>query len=364
MKVLVLADASAWHTERYVSELRRQCHTVFLVSMQQGVQVDYQLIPSRYGEALSYFSHVSTLKALLDELKPDVVNAHFASAYGVMAARCRRRFGDCGALWALTVWGSDILVSPGKSYLHKRRVRYALDSADVILADSTYLAQETAVLTNKPVEVVLWGIERRYCADDATLKSRAQALHSKGANGILKLFMPRPHRALYENDALLLAIAALLQSGRATVTINARGDLYQSFMRRSEALGVSDCITAYQPCARDEYLNVLQGHDIYLSAARSDSSPVSQIESQAVGVFPVCAEHPGLSDLLPVEARQYCLYDRAEANGALQNIERLCEIDEERLFALLRANRDVVREKAIYEDNIAETVRAFEPLCL
>lgn len=360
MKALVLADASAWHTGRYISELRRQCHTVWLVSMQHGMKVNYQLTPSRYGEALSYFSHVSTLKALLDELKPDVVNSHFASAYGVMAARCRRRYGDCGALWALTVWGSDILVSPGKSYLHKRRVRYALDSADVILADSTYLAQETAGLTDKPVEVVLWGIERRHCADDGMLKSRAQAMRSRGANGRLKLFMPRPHRALYDNDTLLSAIAPLLQSGRSTVTINSTGELYQSFMRHAVALGVSDCVMAYQPCPRDEYLTLLQEHDIYLSASRSDSSPVSQIESQAVGVFPVCAEHPGLHDLLSASARQYSVFDREYTAGALGVIERLCGLNEERLFTLLRSNRDIVREKAIYENNITETVNILE----
>jgi len=360
MKTLVLADASAWHTERYVTELRRQGQTVFLGSLQRGAPVDCQLSPSKYGETLSYFASMPKVKALIDELRPEVVNAHFASAYGVLAARCRRRYGSGGALWVLTVWGSDILISPRKSYLHKKRVMYALDSADIILADSAYLAEKTAALTERPVAVILWGIERRYLADDETLRRRVSRMRQRRAEAQLKLLAPRPHRMLYANESLLEGIAPLLRSGQATLTVNSTGDLYESFMRRATALGVSASVTAYRPCSRAEYLKLLQEHDIYLSAATSDSSPVSLIEAQAVGVFPVCAEHPGLRELLSGEPQQYAIFSGARHGAVLETIAKLGSLAEERLLMLLRANRDVVRKTAIYEDNLATTIGLFD----
>ncbi len=360
MKLLVLADAEAWHTERYVTELRREGHEVYLFSLQAGKLVDFRLPSTKYGAALSHMSHVRRIKELIDKLQPDVINSHFASAYGVMAARCRRRFGDCGALWALTVWGSDMLVSPNKSYLHRRRVQYALASADIVVADSTFLAEETERLTDTPVKTILWGIEREYVATDDELMQKAHSIVAGRQGAPLRIFAPRPHRALYDNITLLTSFAPMLKYGQVTMTVNSTGELYESFIRRAKELGVKDSVTAYQPCSRDKYIALLRQHDFYLSAATSDSSPVSLIEAMAVGVFPICADYPGLNDLLVGEQRQFSIYDVDKGIQPETLVASVSKLEAGKRLELLRAQRDTVTKLALYEDNIRATVRLFE----
>ncbi len=360
MRILVIADAEAWHTKRYIVELRKQGHVAFLLSIQTSELVNCQLPLGRYGAAVSYMSHVKKLKAVIDEFRPDVVNAHFASAYGVMAARCRRRFGSCGAIWALTVWGSDILVSPAKSYLHRRRVQYALESADMILADSSYLSDKTAELTETPIEVILWGVERRYVADDAQLAHKAKLVCCVAQSRPLKLFAPRPHRELYANETLLHSIAPMLKSGEATLTVNSTGNLFDALMALAEGLGVRDTVSVYEPCNRDDYIDLLRGQDIYLSAATSDSSPVSLIEAMALGVFSVSAAHAGLGDLVLDDNAYYSQYDEALGIEALDVVKRILELSEGESKGVLFKSRDVVLQKAVYEENIRETVALFE----
>ena len=96
--------------------------------------LDVELTRSSLGDFASYAFLAPELRELIVSVKPDIINSHFATAYGYAAARCRRRFGDLNAAWALTVWGSDILVSPNKSPFHRRRVGYALSQAQLIVA--------------------------------------------------------------------------------------------------------------------------------------------------------------------------------------------------------------------------------------
>ncbi len=361
MKLLVLADAAAWHTERYVGELRNQGHTVYLVSLQTSALVDCQLPPSKYGEAVSYISHIKIIKKLIDEFKPDIINSHFASAYGVMAARCRRRFGDCGATWALTLWGSDILVSPNKSYLHRRRVQYALESADVLFADSTFLRKKTEALTETPVKTILWGVEQKYIATDNTLNDKAERIApatvlSARNSAPLKLLAPRPHRQLYNNEDLLVSVAQMLKSKQATLTINSTGELFDKFLERAKSLGVGDAITVYQPCDRGEYVALLKQHDFFLSAAVSDSSPVSLIEAMAVGVFPVCASHAGLSDLLYGERISQRVYESSTGARPQEIINSVIALKSSERLTLLKSHRSIVSQIGIYENNISATI--------
>jgi len=57
------------------------------------------------------------VKKIIDRFRPDVVNAHFLPNYGWMALRLGLR------PWVLSTWGSDVLVNPHRSALHRWRRR-------------------------------------------------------------------------------------------------------------------------------------------------------------------------------------------------------------------------------------------------
>ena len=54
LKIFVLADTRSFHTERYICELRRQGHSVFLASLERGRMHQYTLKSRGFVKQLHY----------------------------------------------------------------------------------------------------------------------------------------------------------------------------------------------------------------------------------------------------------------------------------------------------------------------
>lgn len=370
MKILLLADGSSSHIRRYLAELRRQDCEVTLASLQESDIVDVILRPSVLGTFASYLFLSRQTGELIKRLQPQVINAHFASAYGFAAARCRRRYGAGDTLWALTVWGSDILLNPQRSVLHRWRARTALAGADMTLADSSYLAGQVKALqedTDSPT-VIPWGVSREELAGLESVKSKADWSATKR----LTLIAPRPHNRPYRNDLILGGVASLLRQGKARLITCSQGDRLPEFKQLATQLAVSEAIEYYPTEGREEFLKRLGSAQVYLSAASSDSSPVSLIEAMGLGVTPLVASHPGVDDLFNSDTAELCQFDvSADSNGEIEieneietnlaeKLQTLITLSTERRQELLLVNRDMVARTAIYEDNIAQTLRCFQ----
>ncbi|MCH7878942.1 MAG: glycosyltransferase [candidate division Zixibacteria bacterium] len=356
MKILVLADGASSHTERYVRQLRVQGCEVVAASLEPGSVIDVALTRSALGDFASYALLAPELRELIVSEKPDIINSHFATAYGFAAARCRRRFGDLNAAWALTVWGSDILVSPNKSLFHRWRVRYALSQAQIIVADSTYLEEQTKLYTKGAVSVIPWGIEREYVGSDEALKEKSNAW----SDSVIRVMAPRPHERLYRNDLLLEGLAPLLRSSRIALTVSASGSMLGPFRKRANELEVNNNIAYYDTLARDEYIGLLKEHHVYASASSSDSSPVSMIEALALGVAPLMADHPGLNDFLDGPLKAPGLFDSAKPETVVEKLEALMAQSSAERLKMFIHNRNRVREMGVHEDNIIQTINLYQ----
>ena len=357
MKILALADGSSPHTARYVTELRRQGAEVFLASFQKGNLVD-RLIPTRSsGGWRMYYSARDAISDLIRESSPDIVNAHFASAYGYSAARCRKKYGAQNARWALTVWGSDVLISPQKSFLHKMRVRSALRRADIVLADSNYLADKARSLGAHTTQVIPWGIEKSELSDDRRLQAKADWR----SNEPLRALAPRPHRAPYNNESLLPPLAPLLKAGDIALETTMDGD-WEEFKAACERIGASGAVKFYPRASRADYLKRLSESQIMISASLSDSSPVSVIEALAVGTLPLVADIPGVREIIPDSLAGVCLYSLHNDGELPDRVNCLRAMSRDERLRLLQAGRDHVARVAVYEKNIAETLNCFETL--
>lgn len=356
MKILVLADGASSHTERYICQLKAQGCDVVTASLSQGDAVDVTLKRSRLGEFASYAFLAPELRELIESEAPDIVNSHFATAYGFAAARCRRRFGAQRAVWALTVWGSDILVSPKKSAFHRWRVRYALSQADIIFADSVFLKQQTEEFTENSVHVIPWGVERVYIGRDEYLGEKSRAW----SEAPLRVIAPRLHEPLYRNILLLENLAPLLRSSRVALTISSAGRALDLFRRRVAELQLSDKVRFYDTLTREKYIDLLKEHHVYASASLSDSSPVSMIEALALGVAPLMTDHPGLYDFLDEGQREQALFCSEKPESLVEKLEALIAQSESDRLKMFIRNRNRVREAGVYEDNINQTINLLQ----
>lgn len=339
LKIFVLADTRSFHTERYVCELRRQGHSVFLASLEKGRIHQYTLKSRGPFPQLHYVLAGREALALAKRVRPDIINPHFASGYGFLAAVAGlRRFAPV----ITNLWGSDILLVPRKSGLHRRKTAYAIAKSDWLIGDSEHLLQAAREIGGKkPASVIPWGIEDRYLR-----YHRAEY----GLGNPLRIIVPRPHEAVYNNLFIVRALAPLLDNGAVELTFPGWGSLTENFKNQAQSL-TEGRVHLYPRMSRDRFMQFMASHDVYLSSAISDSSPASMIEAMGLGLLPVAADIPGIHEWLTSDNGY--LYERYNAQTLRTIIAELIIGRNDPKVEWRRANLDRVRREAVFEQNVA-----------
>lgn len=347
MRILVLGDSRSFHIERYLVELRRQGYEVLLASLETGTIEYYQLEWKGPFRKLHYRLAVPEIKSLIENFKPDVVDAHFASGYGHIAALALKQ---SSIPLVVQLWGSDILIVPQKSFLHKKKTITALKRADAVVADSKFLLSEAAKLYPSKLGIVeAFGIEERYLE-----YFRADGELSRP----VKVIVPRPHEKVYNNLFVLRSLGELLKAGTVTVTFPDFGTLLEEFKREVRKL---DCpgVSFYSKLERDLFIKFLAGHDLYLSASISDSSPVSLIEAMAIGLIPVVSDLPGVKEWADEGSAYLFALDSPDALG---DAVKKVILDRANHSQLRQKNCERVRQAGIFENNVQARINLMKQL--
>ena len=341
LRVLLLADSVAFHTERIATELRRQGCRVMVASLEHGRMHHFHLARRGPIRFLHYTLAASQVRRLIERFQPDIINAHFASGYGHLAALAR---GRRNLPILLHLWGSDILIVPNKSPLHRLKTKRALQAADFVLGDSTYLIEAASKLhCLKQSRVIVWGVEK------ACLGFHRE---SYALNRPLKVIVPRTQARVYNNEFILRALRPLIEDGRLRLTFPDFGPLAADFRRVCGSL-VGRGVELYERTPRRGFMPYVASHDVYLSASRSDSSPASLIEAMALGLIPVAADITGVREWLSDD--NGFLFRQDDEAALRARIKSLIESGDT-CERMRRRNLERVKNEALFEDNIAETI--------
>jgi glycosyltransferase involved in cell wall biosynthesis len=341
LRVLLLADASTFHTERFARQLKQQACHVVLASLEGGDISHIRLRRLAPTQGLYYTLAIPQVRAIIRRFRPDVVNAHYASGYGFIAAGAIR--GESPPI-VLNLWGSDILVAPWKSSLHRVKPAMAVKRARYVLGDSQYLLDTAASVHElKAFRVIPWGVEREYLG----LHKESYALHTP-----LRIIVPRKHERIYNNSFIIEALAPLVNDGAIEVTFPEFGSLAGRFKKQASSL-VRAGLRYYSKLSRGEFMALMAGHDVFLSAALSDSSPASLIEAMALGLVPVCADIRGVREWLTAESG--FSFQQNDA-GQLRSVISFLAHSQKAFEDLRRRNFERVCEKAVFEGNVREQI--------
>jgi glycosyltransferase involved in cell wall biosynthesis len=270
-------------------------------------------LPSALPPPLKGLRMSSELGRVARRLEPDLVHAHYLAEYGWMAAREGLAPTVCSA------WGSDVLV-PGR--VARSRSRRALASADLVLADSTHLAQETRALAdrNVRVEIVRWGLDLERFAPGSADEAR------------LSLGLPRNDpliagvrglRSIYNPELQLEAFARvraehpearfLLKHPQTEVPPPVQDAIFR--------LGLGDAVTVLGNVPVEQLPDVYRAADVVVSVASSDSSPRSVWEAFACGRPVVVSDLPWAREELVHE--ENALLTTLDAEALATSIGRL-----------------------------------------
>ncbi len=351
MRILLLGDIRPAHLKRWRNYFRGKGHNVMVVSLEKdAADGDYQFIPNKVPvQVLKYYLKKNAVREIISRFKPDILNAHFVPSYGVLGVATG--FHPL----AVTLWGSDILVSPHKSRLRRVRALWVLRNSDLITSDSMYMTHEARNIGKFDTEIVTepMGIPRSML--DRLERQKADA-HPDG----LVILSTRRLEPLYRVDTLINALCKVrekLLPFRCVISGDGSERARLESMARSCNL---DEVKFVGWKSGNEYCDLIGNADVYVTCSESDSTSVSLLEAMAAGALPVVSDIPGNREW--VKDGESALMFPVDDADALASTLLQAVTDHELRAGAAQINRSAVESRAVWEENMSTIEGAFEEL--
>ncbi|MGE8637344.1 MAG: glycosyltransferase [Achromobacter sp.] len=317
--IALLGPAHSIHTIRWANGLARRGLQVHLISLtRQDEAYDPAVTVHRLpgGAPYGYVLAARALRALLRRLRPDVLNAHYATGYGLLA-----RLGAFSPT-LLSAWGSDIYSFPDKSRLHAYVLRRNLDSATAVAVTGHAMLVQAQRYTRKPIFITPFGVDTALFAPKPGSAHRDEPI----VIGTVKAL-----ETTYGIDTLLQAFGCLrsglaaAQPGiarRLRLRIYGSGTQAGALLALARQLGIGDCTEFNGHIPHDQVPAALHGLDIYVALSRMDSFGVAILEASACGLPVVVSDADGPAEVVQHGATGYVV-PREDADAAAAKLREL-----------------------------------------
>ena len=293
MRVLFIGSQKSNHSKKWVNNLVARGHEVLLVYQNENsdtsVEFDERVKTHmlKYCGYKSYFLNVPELKKIYKIYKPDVVNVHYMSGYGLMATLAGAR------PLVLNCYGSDIFVAPRKSKIVNWIVKKILNSADAVAATSKAMASEAERIVGNPnikVTVTPFGVDVNLFKKDENRNYSERPII-----GIIKYLKP-------EYNIPLLIKAFAIAKGKAVIKpllhIYGSGPLKEEFVTLTKNLGISEDVTFFETIPNQEVPKALNTMDIFVNSSNVESFGVNIVEAMACELPVVATPCPGPKEVI------------------------------------------------------------------
>ncbi|MCP4567703.1 MAG: glycosyltransferase family 4 protein [FCB group bacterium] len=351
MKLLVMADARSVHTERWCRYFEEAGVETALFSLEPcTISPPGRLFQGRRPTSqgiVDYFLARKNFLAVLKDFQPDIVNAHYVVSYGWLATVCK----SCPVV--VTAWGSDLLILPHKSIIHRKRIAKALNHARYCTVDNRNLFEAATkfVAADKIIEVIM-GVDRQVF--DRVRKNE------RPAGMQIRIIAPRGLQPVYDPGTIIRAAEKLKGQIDLHIDLFGQGSDVDRLQDIIDEKSLTDMITMKPFVAHDEYIDGLKNCDLYLSASRSDSTSVALLEAMAAGLVPVVSDIAGNREWITADDNGF-LFQCGSSDDLARNLKKAVAALPD-WTEMAQANRRLISDKAIWQDNMDRLKIIFERL--
>jgi len=365
MRICYLADGTSLHTQRWVNYFVRKGHEVHLISYRFRAGYDERLkqhtltrLPPKSCGVSRYPSGILGLfqiRQLLGQMKPDILDAHYITVNGYLAA-----FSGFHPL-ILSAWGSDILISSRQSSLHRFLISKSLKKADGIICVSSAMKEEIVKLGASPdmVTVTPIGVDT---AEFSPKQKDGRVIPELGvADSSPVVISTRNLEPLYGVITLIKAIPLVLRKvPEAQFVIIGDGAQRNILENEVKSQGVSGNTTFVGWVQHGRLPRYLAASDVYVSTSLSDGASISLMEAMASGLAPVVTDIPANRSWIS-DGESGLLFPVRDAEALAERIVYLIEHKEVRK-RFGNVSREIVTERAEHKKEMDRVESIYQGL--
>lgn len=301
MKILFLAPANSIHTVRWVNALVERGHEVSLVSLvnhrnqENNINTKVAAYELPIAGMKGYYLNALKLRRLAKRIKPDVVNAHYASGYGTLMRMAKLKNT------LLSVWGSDVYDFPYQNKVCMRILRKNLGYAQRIASTSNCMAEQTRKIIGKNLDIAVtpFGVDLKEFSEKEIIESNDIRI------GCIKTLEQK-----YGMDSLIKAIRILIdrlserklinETKRICCNIYGDGSQREKLQGLIDKLELTNVVTLMGKIPHEKVPSVLSEMDIFciLSEKDSESFGVAAVEASASGIPVVASDVSGFKEVI------------------------------------------------------------------
>lgn len=268
---------------------------------------------------LSYYpASLARGQTLIDEMKPDILNSHFAIPTGPSVVKLARRNA---VPHALCIHGGDIFdpsksLSPHRIPVLKRTVRWVLDAADRVLAQSKNTAENARRIYGygREIPIIPHGLK---VPNVPPVPREALGL-SNDELVLATVGRLVPRKA---NEQLVETLADL-SDPRVRLVIAGEGPERATIEAMAAARGVADRVRLLGQVDDTTKFQLLQASDVFVSSTQHEGFGLMYIEAMFCSLPIVTYDHGGQTDFLEdgVSGGLVPLNDRARFTAAVKRL--------------------------------------------
>ncbi|MEP0861250.1 MAG: glycosyltransferase [Ignavibacterium sp.] len=302
MKILLLSNIEASHTQKWANSLIENDIDVYLFGLGENILEGYHhkiniitvKIPASTKlqadgalEKSIYLKSIPRIYSLVKKIKPDIMHAHYASSYGLLGALTGFK------PFIVSVWGNDVFDFPQKSFLHKWILKFVLRKADRIYSTSKVMANETNLYTSKEIGIIPFGVDteifkpftisKMFDEDTIVLGTVKSLSYKYGIEYLLEAFK---------------IIKEKLPDRKIKLLLVGDGILKNSLQRKAEGLNINNDVIFYGSVPHSKVPEMYNMIDIAVFPSVWESFGVSNLEAAACEKPQVASNVGGFPEII------------------------------------------------------------------
>ncbi|MBZ9687621.1 glycosyltransferase family 4 protein [Clostridium estertheticum] len=342
MKICFLGDGNSIHIRRWLDFFHGRGHEVHLITFSNVVHKN--IIVHKIGDFdinisggnWQYIFSTMQIKKLIKKANFDIINAHFVTSYGFLAALSGAK------PLVVSAWGTDILVAPKRNAIYKAITKYALNSAKLITSDSNFMSEAIHQLTNTDVLTVPMGVEKGLCYRER-----------KESTDEIKILSLRTINVNSNIDIIVSAFAKLIESNEGInfkLIITNNGPEMENIKALVKQLNVEKNVDIRGFVTRDELIDLLYSSHMHITIPDSDSTSVTLLEAMASGIITIASDIPANREWIDHNSNGLIT-----ENNDVESLKLSMEFalnDSEFKQKAAKLSREVILKKAIWTQNM------------